>query len=580
MLFNRRLFSLIKAEKIKFYFAVVCGLLAAAFTIAQAYFLSRVINNVFLFGLTFEQVKNLLFFFAAVSLLKAIFLFLQNVFSSNLIVGIKKNLRENLISNIVSLGPIKIKSERTGEIVNTLLSGIDKLEDYFSKFLPQLFLAALIPLMILFFVLPKDFLSAVIFIVTAPIISFFMFLIGSIAKKMNQKQWTTLSRMSAYFFDVLQGIPTLKLFNKTKDTLKKIEEITDIFRIKTLKVLRVAFLSALVLEVASTISVAVIAVAIGLRLLNGDFNFADALFILIIAPEFYLPLRQLGVSYHAGMEGVAAFERISSLIKTKHENQKTHFLEGELKSNSSIVFENVSYTYEDRNKPAVDSVSFVIEKGKVIALVGQTGSGKTTLMNILLGFIKPQSGKIKYCDTEIGELDLNVFRKKISWLPQNPHLFNSTLFENIKLSKEDANYEEVISAAKKAKIHSLISNLPKGYETKVSEAGSNFSGGEIQRIALARAYLRNADIICVDEPTSNLDVETEKEVMNDMFDLFHRKTILIIAHKLETIERADKIIVMKDGRIAGEGKHEELIMKSEYYKKLINEIEYQRDLSS
>ncbi|MFZ5948236.1 MAG: thiol reductant ABC exporter subunit CydD [Stygiobacter sp.] len=578
MLFDRRLFSLIKSDKIQFYSALICGLLASAFTISQAYFLSRIINNVFLLGHTLERVKNILFLFAAASLLKAAFIFLQNIFSSKLVVEIKKNLRENIITNISSLGPIKIKSERTGEIVNTLLNGVDKLEDYFSKFLPQLFLAALIPLMILFFVLPKDLLSAIIFIVTAPIIPTFMFLIGSIAEKLNQKQWTTLSRMSTYFFDVLQGIPTLKLFNRTKETLKRIEDVTNIFRIKTLKVLRVAFLSALVLEVASTISVAVIAVAIGLRLLNGDFNFADALFILIIAPEFYLPLRQLGVSYHAGMEGVAAFERISLLIQTKNENQKTISSEHELKANQSIVFDNVSFTYEDRNEPAINSVSLVIEKGKVTALVGQTGSGKTTLMNMLLGFIKPQSGKIKYGNVDLSKIELNEFRKKISWLPQNPHLFNSTLLENIKLSKEDATYDDAVSATMKAKIHNLISNLPNGYESKVSEAGSNFSGGEIQRIALARAYLRNAEIICVDEPTANLDPETEKEIMNNMYELYQEKTVLIIAHRLKTIEKADKIIVMKDGKILDEGKHDELMMKSDYYKKLINEIE--KDMSS
>lgn len=573
MLFNKQLFDLTKSERNKFYLIIFFGLITSAFTISQAFVLSRTINNVFLLHQTLQQVFNLIIIYLGLSIAKAFSIWSQNYFSSKIVVIIKKSLREKLINKIAELNPIGIKSERTGEIVNTIINGVDKLEDYFSKFLPQIFLAAFIPILILLFVIPHDLLSAVIFIVTAPIIPTFMFLIGSISEKLNQKQWVTLSRMSAYFFDVLQGLPTIKLFNRTKETIKRIDNITNIFRIKTLKVLRVAFLSALVLEVASTISVAVIAVAIGLRLLNGDFNFADALFILIIAPDFYLPLRQLGVSYHAGMEGVAAFERISELIKSEssikiNSNPTSKIIEND----SPIIFENVSFTYEERNIKALDSISFIIEPNKVTALVGQTGSGKTTLMNMLLRFINPTERTIKIGDINLQEIDSEKWRKNISWIPQNPHLFNKTIFENINLSKDDATIHEVIDAADKAKIHKLISSLPKQYETLVSEAGENFSGGEIQRIAIARAYLRNAQIILVDEPTANLDPIIEEEIMNDMFELFKDKTVLIIAHRLNTIIKADKIVVMKKGRIEAVGNHLELLDKSLYYKKLFENV--------
>lgn len=573
MLFNKQLFDLTKKDRNKFYLIILFGLIASVFTIAQAFILSRTINNVFLLHQTLQQVFYLIIIYLFFSVAKAISIWLQNYFSSKVVFIIKRNLREQLINKIKELGPLKLKSERTGEIVNTLLNGVDKLEDYFSKFLPQIFLAAFIPILILLFVLPRDLLSAIIFIVTAPIIPTFMFLIGSISEKLNQKQWVTLSRMSAYFFDVLQGLPTLKLFNRTKETIKRIDSITNIFRIKTLKVLRVAFLSALVLEVASTISVAVIAVSIGLRLLNGDFNFADALFILIIAPDFYLPLRQLGVSYHAGMEGVSSFERISELIKnelseTMNSNQTKKIIEYD----SPIIFENVSFTYEERNIKALDSISLIIEPKKVTALVGQTGSGKTTLMNMLLRFINPSQGKIKFGNQNLLEINEDEWRKNIAWIPQNPHLFNKTILENIKLSKDEATIQEVIEAASKSKIHKLISSLPNQYDTLVSEAGENFSGGEIQRIALARAYLRNAPIILVDEPTANLDPIIEEEIMNDMFDLFKGKTVLIIAHRLNTIIKADKIIVLKNGRVDAIGNHSELLGKSLYYKNLFEQI--------
>jgi ATP-binding cassette subfamily C protein CydD len=573
MLFNKQLFDLTKKDRNKFYLIILFGLIASVFTIAQAFILSRTINNVFLLHQTLQQVFYLIIIYLSFSVAKAISIWLQNFFSSKVVFIIKRNLREQLINKIKELGPLKLKSERTGEIVNTLLNGVDKLEDYFSKFLPQIFLAAFIPILILLFVLPRDLLSAIIFIVTAPIIPTFMFLIGSISEKLNQKQWVTLSRMSAYFFDVLQGLPTLKLFNRNKETIKRIDNITNIFRIKTLKVLRVAFLSALVLEVASTISVAVIAVSIGLRLLNGDFNFADALFILIIAPDFYLPLRQLGVSYHAGMEGVSSFERISELIKnelseTMNSNQTKKIIEYD----SPIIFENVSFTYEERNIKALDSISLVIEPKKITALVGQTGSGKTTLMNMLLRFINPSQGIIKFGNQNLLEINEDEWRKNIAWIPQNPHLFNKTILENIKLSKDEATIQEVIEAASKSKIHKLISSLPNQYDTLVSEAGENFSGGEIQRIALARAYLRNAPIILVDEPTANLDPIIEEEIMNDMFDLFKGKTVLIIAHRLNTIIKADKIIVLKNGRIDAIGNHSELLRKSLYYKNLFEQI--------
>ena len=572
MLFNKQLFDLTKSDRNKFYLIILFGLIASVFTIAQAFILSRTINNAFLLHQTLQQVFDLIIIYLSFSIAKAISIWLQNFFSSKVVFIIKKNLRKQLINKIKELGPLKLKSERTGEIVNTLLNGVDKLEDYFSKFLPQIFLAAFIPILILLFVLPRDLLSAIIFIVTAPIIPTFMFLIGSISEKLNQKQWVTLSRMSAYFFDVLQGLPTLKLFNRTKETIKRIDNITNIFRIKTLKVLRVAFLSALVLEVASTISVAVIAVSIGLRLLNGDFNFTDALFILIIAPDFYLPLRQLGVSYHAGMEGISSFERISELMKnesseTMNSNQTKKIIEYD----SPIVFENVSFTYEERNIKALDSISLVIEPKKVIALVGQTGSGKTTLMNMLLRFINPAQGMIKFGNQNLFEINEDEWRKNIAWIPQSPHLFNKTILENIKLSNDDATIQGIIEAASKSKIHKLISSLPKQYDTLVSEAGDNFSGGEIQRIALARAYLRNAPIILVDEPTANLDPIIEEEIMNDMFDLFKGKTVLIIAHRLNTIIKADKIIVMKNGRVDTIGNHSEMLDKSLYYKNLFEQ---------
>ncbi|MBK7229147.1 MAG: thiol reductant ABC exporter subunit CydD [Ignavibacteriales bacterium] len=573
MNFSKELFSEIKPVRINFILVIFFGLLAAVTTILLALSLSKIINGVFLSKQTLQDVSTLIVIFIALALVKSLLSWCQHFFSTRLVSFIKKSFRKKLLIKIEEIGPLTLKSERTGELVNTLLNGVDKLEDYFSKFLPQMFLSVFIPILILVFVFPLDWLTAIVFIVTAPIIPIFMFLIGSIAEKMNKKQWQTLSRMSAYFLDVLQGLPTLKLFNRTQEAIDKINDFSNLFRIKTLNVLKIAFLSALVLEVTATLSVAVIAVEIGLRLLNGNFVFSDALFILIIAPEFYLPLRILGTTYHAGMEGIAAFERIKDVLN--YNTTKSNFTSNTkddftFAQNNSIILKNISYTYSDRATKALDNISLTIETNKVTAIVGASGSGKTTLMNILLRFFNPTEGNIFIGETDLHLVKKETWRENLAWLPQNPHLFSKSIRENLQIANVRATFEEVVNAAKIAHIHEFILDLPNGYNTLVGENGAKLSGGEIQRIALARAYLRNSPLLFVDEPTANLDPIVEEEIVKDMYKLFSGKTVLIIAHRLNTIIKADKIIVMKDGRIEESGNHNELILTNGYYKKLLD----------
>ncbi|MBK7380087.1 MAG: thiol reductant ABC exporter subunit CydD [Ignavibacteriales bacterium] len=573
MNFSKELFSDIKPVRINFILVIFFGLLAAVTTILLALSLSKIINGVFLSQQTLQDVSTLIIIFIILAFLKSILIWSQQFFSTSLVTFVKKSFRKKILLKIEEIGPLKLKSERTGELANTLLNGVDKLEDYFSKFLPQMFLSIFIPIIILIFVFPLDWLTAIVFIVTAPIIPIFMFLIGSIAEKMNNKQWETLSRMSAYFLDVLQGLTTLKIFNRTNDTIKKIDDISNQFRIKTLNVLKIAFLSALVLEVTATISVAVVAVEIGLRLLNGNFVFSDALFILIIAPEFYLPLRILGTTYHAGMEGIAAFERINDVLNYK--SSKSNFVsntnvECNFNIKDSISLNNISYTYTDRETKALENVSLTIETNKVTAIVGASGSGKTTLMNILLRFFNPTDGNIFIGETDLHLVKEETWRNNLAWLPQNPHLFSKSILDNLQIVNANATFEEVINAAKNAHIHEFILNLPNGYNTLVGENGAKLSGGEIQRIALARAYLRNAPLLFVDEPTANLDPIVEDEIVKDMHKLFSAKTVFIIAHRLNTIVKADKIIVMRDGKIKESGNHNELILRNGYYKQLLD----------
>ncbi len=336
-----------------------------------------------------------------------------------------------------------------------------------------------------------------------------------------------------------------------------------------MKVLRVAFLSAFVLELLSTISIAVISVEIGLRLLAGHIQFIDAMFLLIIAPEFYLPFRQLGTRYHAGLEGVAAFKRIENILAIKEPVEGKENISFDLRS-SNISFENVTFRYGERTQNALDKVTFSIEPLQTTAIVGPTGAGKSTIFNLLLKFISPSEGEIKISKSNLSNLTTSEWRKFVSWLPQNPHLFQRTILENIKIAKPSATLEEVISAAKKARIHDFIESLPEGYGTNPGEAGAKLSGGQIQRIALARAFLKDAPLLLIDEPTANLDPFVEEQILEALTELMKERTVLIIAHRLNTVRNADKIILLDHGKINACGTHEELIEKSDFYKKMFH----------
>jgi ATP-binding cassette subfamily C protein CydD len=565
MHFNKKLFSFAKGVKGKFIAVIGNGFGAAAFTVLQAILLAKIIDEVFLKHKSLGEEKYNLLFFLGISLAKALLIWAEQYFAAEVVKHVKSTVRRKLLNKIRRLGPVRLSLERTGELSNTVIKGTDALEKYFSQYLPQLFLSAIIPVLILFFVFPRDVLSGIVFIITAPVIPFFMYLIGSIAESLNKKQWKTLSRMSAYFLDVLQGMLTLKLFNATKREIKKIFEITELFRTTTMKVLRVAFLSALVLELLSTISIAIISVEIGLRLLAGNILFVDAMFLLIIAPEFYLPIRQLGTRYHAGLEGIAAFQRINAILEMQTPPEIVEGAPVPDISKEKIIFENVSFKYEQRNDNALDKVSFEIEPHKTTAIVGETGSGKSTVFNLLLKFIEPTEGKIYVGKEKLSDINSDIWRNRVSWLPQNPHLFHKSIFDNIALAKPNATLQEVIMAAKKARIHETIVNLPKGYETVAGESGSKLSGGQIQRIALARAFLKNAPLILIDEPTANLDPSVEEKILTAMKELTESKTVIIIAHRLNTVLNADKIIALHKGKILGVGTHHELLETSPYY---------------
>ena len=460
--------------------------------------------------------------------------------------------------------------ERTGELAATALNGIEDLDAYFREYLPQLVLSLLIPFSILLFVFPTDVLSGLVMLLTAPLIPFFMILIGIVTGVRAKNQFAALSRLSAHFLDMLQGLTTLKLFGRSREQSRTIADISDRFRVATMDVLRIAFLSALALELISTISIAIIAVEIGLRLLYGKLSFEHAFFVLILAPEFYLPLRLLGTRFHAGMNGVAAAQRVFTVLETPVPPAPApDTLQPVPVGDFSITFEAVHFAYDDGARHALNGVSFTLPARHSVALVGPTGGGKSTIVQLLLRFIDPTEGYITVNGTPLAAFPADGWRDQIAWVPQRPYLFNASVADNIRLARPDAPLNDVIRAARQAHADTFVDALPQGYDTPVGERGSRLSGGQAQRIALARAFLKDAPLLILDEATSNLDPETETLLQDAIETLMRDRTVLIVAHRLSTIYRADQIVVLDSGQVIEIGRHETLLAHAGVYRDLV-----------
>ena len=560
---HRRLLSLTRDTRISLTLTILSGFLAGLLTIWQAWNISSVIDGVFLQKLSLQQVTTPLIFILIAISGRALLTWVNEVAANAVAVRIKTDLRERLFAHILKLGPAYSRGQRTGELTTAAVEGIEALDAYFSQYLPQLVITALVPLSILVFVFPIDLLTGLVFLITAPLIPFFMIIIGKGAEAVTKRQYETLRLLSAHFLDSLQGLTTLKLFGQSKGQAKNIAKVSEQYRDTTLGVLRITFLSALALEMLATISTAIVAVEIGFRLLYDRMEFLPALFLLVLAPEFYMPLRALGARFHAGMNGTTAAKRIYEILDTPvHELQVASYkLESSKPSTFNLQLENLSFTYPNETTPALQNINLTIKQGQHIALVGKTGAGKSTLVQLLLGFIQPTQG-----DLRPSTFDL---QPNIAWVPQKPHLFHTTIAENIRLGKADATHAEVTQAAKAARLHDFIESLPEKYETIIGESGARLSSGQAQRLTLARAFLKDAPILILDEPTSALDPETESLLEESTRELMHGRTTITIAHRLNTIFQADQIIVLDEGKIIEQGTHRKLIALNGMYASMV-----------
>lgn len=563
---EKRLFAFMKDQRRLLAFHLGGAVLNATLLVLWAIVLADAINRLFMLRQTLDQIGELLVILLVLTLSRAALTYFTELTAHEIGERVKSDLRMRLTEHLLRLGPSYTQNERSGELANTLSQAPEDIAIIFSQYLPALFLAAIVPLIVLLFVFPIDLLSGVVMLVTAPLIPFFMILIGGIAGQLARRQYAALSLMSAHFLDVLQGLTTLKLFNREGAQTETIRAVTDRFRRTTLSVVRIAFLSALALEFLATISIAVIAVEIGVRLLYGFITFERALFILIIAPEFYMPLRTLGARFHAGTNGAAAAKRVFAILDAKP-IVRTASLEQPSVPNYTIRFEDVSYAYGER--AALHSVSFEIPHGKQTALIGHSGAGKSTVAALILGFLTPSTGKITVGGVPLEALPLTWWRDQVAWLPQKPYLFNGSVLENIRHAKPEATEAEIYAAAQAAAVHDFILSLPEGYQTQIGERGARLSGGQAQRIAIARAFLKNAPVIVLDEATANLDAETEQQITAALKRLCEGRTALIIAHRLSTVAQADQVVVLSGGRVVESGTPQALLQRDSAYRALV-----------
>ena len=526
--------------------AIVVGALTAVLVVLQAYALADIVTGTFQHGLDVDALRPTLIALATIVVARAALAFLSDWAAQRSSARAKSQLREGLLAHAVQLGPVRLAQHRTGELATLATRGIDALDAYYARYLPQLVLAVIVPLVVGLTILGLDLLSAVIIAVTLPLIPVFMVLIGMYTSSRVDRQWRTLGLLSGHFLDVVAGLPTLAVFGRAKSQAQSLRKVGEEYRKATMQVLRISFLSSLALELLATLSVALIAVSIGIRLVNGGMDLRVALIVLILAPEAYLPLRMVGAQFHAAAEGLGAAGRVFDVLDEPLPVVGTR-TDVPPMLGARFRFEGVSVAYDDDRAPALERASFIIEPGRVTALIGPSGAGKSTVLSVLLGFIAPNEGcvQIESAEGEAGILntyDPQVWREQVSWVPQSPYLAAGTLADAVRAGMP-ATDDEVAEALRDAGLPIDDAALPFGLATPIGDAGAGLSAGQRRRVALARALLRPAPLVLLDEPSAALDLETEARVVAAVERLrANGCTVVVVAHRPALVAIADVVV--------------------------------------
>ncbi|MED0874395.1 thiol reductant ABC exporter subunit CydD [Bacillus mobilis] len=537
----------------------IISILEAISIIAQTVFLARAITFLFQ-GETVQSVLNETVYFGITFVVRHMLVRISQILVERFAEKTGSLLRKQLIEAYFTLGPRYVQTAGTGHLVTLSIEGIEKFKTYIELTIPKMIRSSIVPGLIVLYVFTLDIESGIILVVTIPIVIIFMILLGLAAQKMADSQYESYRVLSNHFVDTLKGLETLKYLGKSKQHEGKIEKVSKRYRKATMRTLRVAFLSSFALDFFTSLSIAFVAVGLGIRLIDGTIILLPALTILILAPEYFLPIKQVGANYHATLDGQLAMEQIEEILQQQKEIGKKESNVGlKWNSSSNLNLQDVKVKSDESEKAILEGIDFTWKGTGAIGVIGESGAGKSTLIDVLAGFLTPSGGKMIVNGVEIDGATREEWQKNIAYIPQQPYIFPLSLKDNICFYETNTTDEEVERVINEVGLRSLVTSLPNGMYERIGEGGRMLSGGQEQRVAMARALLSKKPIILLDEPTAHLDIETEFEIKQAMLRLFEGKLVFLATHRLHWMKQMDHILILNKGEMIESGTYEELL---------------------
>ncbi|WP_339268638.1 thiol reductant ABC exporter subunit CydD [Paenibacillus sp. FSL K6-1330] len=572
-----------KGAKTVFFLVAVCTLAQSMAILLQAKWLAEAISALFAGSTLQEQGETIALFLLAFLARHGISAVQQGI-AQRFAEETGTSLRKQLLDELFRKGPSFVRSEGTGNVVTLVLEGIGKFRKYVELTIPRMMGASITPALVWLYVFMTDRISGIILLVTMPILIVFLILVGLAARKQTERQLDSYRMLSNHFVDSLRGLTTLKFLGQSRKHSESIQQVSEGYRAATMRTLRVAFLSSFALDFFTMLSVASVAVNLGLRLINGSLELLPALLILILAPEYFLPVRMVGADFHATLDGKQAGEAMQSMIQ---EARKGHSCDITFKikdnlsepnspqpqfqwdNHSVLELSGIGLRHEELGPASLENVSFRIPGQRKIGIVGESGAGKSTLIELLGGFLAPTSGVMELNGVKLEDRNRQAWRTEVTYMPQQPYLFGATLADNVRFYAPEASTAQVEAAVEAAGLSDLVKSLPGGLAEMIGGGGRTLSGGQAQRVALARALLGGRRVLLLDEPTAHLDIETEYELKETMLSLFQDNWVFLATHRLHWMQDMDYILVLHQGRVVETGTHEELIARQGVYYGLI-----------
>ncbi|MDA2429807.1 thiol reductant ABC exporter subunit CydD [Bacillus cereus] len=537
----------------------IISILEAFSIIAQTIFLARAITFLF-HGETVQTILSEVVYFGIAFAARNIVVRTSQILVERFAEKTGSLLRKQLIEAYFTLGPRYVQTVGTGHLVTLSIEGIEKFKTYIELTIPKMIRSSIVPGLIVLYVFTLDIESGIILVVTIPIVIIFMILLGLAAQKMADSQYEIYRVLSNHFVDTLKGLETLKYLGKSEQHEGKIEKVSKRYRKATMRTLRVAFLSSFALDFFTSLSIAFVAVGLGIRLIDGTIILLPALTILILAPEYFLPIKQVGANYHATLDGQIAMEQIEEILQQQKGIQKKDLNEDIVwNASSSLKLQDIKVNNTESEKAILEGINFTWEGNGAIGVIGESGAGKSTLIDVLAGFLSPSSGKMLVNGLEVDGSTREDWQKNIAYIPQQPYIFPLSLKDNIRFYETNATDEEVERVINEVGLRSLVTSLPNGIHERIGEGGRMLSGGQEQRVAMARALLSKKPIILLDEPTAHLDIETEIEIKQAMLRLFNGKLVFLATHRLHWMKQMDHILILNKGEMKESGTYEELL---------------------